>query len=303
MLTQEPAVYIFGEVLFYCFPDAAPVLGGAPFNVAWHLNAFGANTNFISAVGEDDLGNKTTQSMQEWGLGTEFLQQHPHLATGTIDVHFEGSEPHYTINEPVAFDSITGVGTKPMQQEDIFYHGSLALRHENNQQTLAQWLEHSKARRFIDVNLRDPWWTLDILLATLQYATCVKLNSDELRRLSHGDAAHNDDTLLEHAAEFRRQNNIVNLLVTRGEQGAILIDGSGKHYTAGPPPQSSHFIDAMGAGDAFSAVTLLGLIHDWSWPTTLARAQEFASFIVTQRGATCSKPDIYDDFLHFWGMR
>ncbi len=303
MSTQEPALYIFGEVLFDCFPDAAPVLGGAPFNVAWHLNAFGAKTHLISAVGKDELGEKITQAMREWGLATHYTQQHPDLPTGTVNVHFDNNEPHYTISAPVAFDAISDTDAQPLQQSDIFYHGSLALREEHNRHSLAKWLAHSKARRFIDVNLRDPWWSLETLMPTLQYATCVKLNSDELRRLSHSDAPLNDDNLLQYAAEFRRQNNIVNLLITRGEHGAVLIDAKDEHYTAGPPPQSPNFVDTVGAGDAFSAVALLGLTHDWSWPTTLARAQEFASFIVTQRGATCSKADIYDDFLHFWGMR
>ncbi len=88
---------IFGEVLFDCFPDGSRVLGGAPFNGAWHLQAFGHSPLFVSRVGNDEAGQEIRSAMQVWGMDIGGLQLHVSHATGNVAVSLIEGEPHYDI--------------------------------------------------------------------------------------------------------------------------------------------------------------------------------------------------------------
>jgi len=89
---NDAVTVIFGEVLFDCFPDGNSVLGGAPFNVAWHLQAFGMSPMMISSVGDDELGNKVKSAMQDWSMRTTGLQLDPVHPTGSVDIEFVDGE-------------------------------------------------------------------------------------------------------------------------------------------------------------------------------------------------------------------
>jgi len=97
---------IFGEVLFDCFPDGNSVLGGAPFNVAWHLQAFGLSPVVITSIGDDELGTKVKSAMMDWNMNTAGLQLDPLHPTGSVDIEFKDGEPRYTIVEHRAYDYI-----------------------------------------------------------------------------------------------------------------------------------------------------------------------------------------------------
>jgi fructokinase len=303
MLSNNSLVCIYGEVLFDCFEGMEPTLGGAPFNVAWHLQAFGAQAHFLSAVGDDEFGNKVLRTMAEWGMDTSLMQFCPGYPTGTVDVEVRDNEPHYTIRDNVAWDHIADQSLPSLDASCLLYHGSLALRHNNNRAVLANLTSERLNKTFIDVNLREPWWDKDSVIASLQFATCAKLNIDELRLLSNVEFSSTEEDVQEAANEFRIRNNIVDILVTRGAEGAFVIDRLGNCVSAGPAPQCPGFVDAVGAGDAFSSIAIMGLLNDWGWQTTLARAQEFASFMVGQHGAICSNNAVYQDFKTLWGMR
>ena len=100
---------IFGEVLFDHFPDGTRVLGGAPFNVAWHLQAFGRRPRFISRVGRDPEGEAVREAMRTWGMDTTGLQTDPRQPTGRVSVLFDDGEPSYDIVHPCAYDAIEAV--------------------------------------------------------------------------------------------------------------------------------------------------------------------------------------------------
>ena len=97
---------IFGEVLFDHFPNGKRVLGGAPFNVAWHLQAFGQTPCFISRIGDDPEGQAVFAAMRDWGMDTDGVQIDPTKATGRVSVRFDGGEPVYEIVEHCAYDAI-----------------------------------------------------------------------------------------------------------------------------------------------------------------------------------------------------
>ena len=280
---------IFGEVLFDHFPDGARVLGGAPFNVAWHLQAFGRSPLFVSRVGNDDEGHEIRQAMQAWGMRVDALQTDPTLATGSVAVSFTDGEPHYDIVHPCAYDVIEPVTANGC---DLLYHGSLAIRDTQSRSALQALIDSAKPGRvFLDVNLRAPWWDRDTLQQLLVRADWVKLNADELRLL------HDDDN----AEGFLGRHALAGLILTRGSAGAEVLTADGQRHGVSPQPATS-FVDAVGAGDAFASVFILGLLSDWQLPTTLQRAQAFASAIVGQRGATVSDRGFYRAFAEQWQL-
>ncbi|MEE4146490.1 MAG: PfkB family carbohydrate kinase, partial [Halieaceae bacterium] len=176
-MNEERSVYIFGEVLFDHFPDGNRVLGGAPFNVAWHLQAFGQSPRLVSRVGRDREGSQVREAMQAWGLSTDDLQTDPRRPTGRVAVSFADGEPAYDIVADCAYDNIEPITAAPCQ---LLYHGSLAARGAGSAGALRQLRASGPQTVFVDVNLRPPWWTPQAVQELLQGAHWVKLNSDEL---------------------------------------------------------------------------------------------------------------------------
>ena len=212
---------IFGEVLFDRFPDGNAVLGGAPFNVAWHLQAFGAAPLFVSRVGNDDLGRRIQAAMRAWGMDSAGLQidsQHP---TGTVEVHFEQGEPAYDIVAGRAYDCIAA-DSLPQLTPALIYHGTLALRAATSLQALETLNSRYNTPVFLDVNLRPPWWELQAARKLLDNARWVKLNEDELSLLGTDSG-----TLDQRAARLRETHGNELLIVTRGGDGAVAFSSAG----------------------------------------------------------------------------
>ncbi|MGB5475273.1 MAG: carbohydrate kinase [Gammaproteobacteria bacterium] len=293
---SDPQVCIFGEVLFDHFPDGKRVLGGAPFNVAWHLQAFGLAPRFISRVGADAEGESVLAAMREWGMDTRAVQVDAHRPTGRVSVQILDDEPAYDIVADCAYDAI---GWQPQQvPTDAFvYHGSLAIRAPESRQTLDAITRAAAAGTiFLDVNLRPPWWDHDEVMSRIRAAHWVKLNADELAVL----APHRASDVI-HAGEFLAENNLKGLILTRGADGASVFTEDGASFVV-KPGGKIRIVDTVGAGDAFTAVTILGIISGWPLPVTLERAQSFASQIVGRRGATVNERDFYQPLILAWDL-
>jgi len=262
---------IFGEVLFDTFEDGSAVLGGAPFNVAWHLQGFGLAPLFISRVGDDEPGARVLQTMRDWGMDTQGVQVDPDRPTGRVEVRIEGGQPSFDILPDQAYDfvepqpameALDGAGAV------LLYHGSLSARNEVSRGTLMQLRRRHARPVFVDVNLRPPWWTKERINELVSGARWVKLNDHELRALSGTPSGG----LNESAAAYLHALGFELLIVA----------------------------DTVGAGDAFSAVTLYGLIRGWAASDTLQRAMEFAAQICRRRGATTTEHELYRGFQARW---
>lgn len=286
---------IFGEVLFDCFPDGTRVLGGAPFNVAWHCQAFGLRPLFISRVGDDSLGQEVSTAMQNWGLDDSGLQLDSAHATGIVDVSFKNGEPSYEIVENSAWDFIDYKATPEIDKNSTLYHGSLALRNPVSARSLADLKQQCFKSVFIDVNLRPPWWDLSLIQNIMQSGQCIKLNAEELALVV---PQHTD---VESRMEFLLTNTSVRLVVvTRGGDGAIAATLD--ECCSVLPETISYLVDTVGAGDAFTSVLLLGLHKAWPLQEILNRAQYFASAVVQQRGATTQDKTFYEPFIEAWQL-
>ncbi|MGD9356142.1 MAG: carbohydrate kinase [Chromatiales bacterium] len=288
-------ICVFGEVLFDHFPDGKRVLGGAPFNVAWHLQAFGQSPLFISRIGQDPEGQLVRDAMEQWGMQTGRLQIDASHPTGRVNVELVDGEPSYDIVRPAAWDAIEA--DKAANGCGMLYHGTLALREQASRMALEAIRNGTKGSVFVDVNLRSPWWQRENVLAQLVPANWVKLNSDELALLM---PAGKPD---KHAAlRFIERHELDGVILTHGSEGAEILTADGEH--AGAMPESDvPVVDTVGAGDAFASVILLGLAKGWPLQQMLERAQSFASQIVGRRGATVSDPAFYNPFIESWSIQ
>lgn len=285
---------IFGEVLFDRFPDGAAVLGGAPFNVAWHLQAFGLAPLMITRIGEDDLGDQVRQAMQQWGMDCAGLQTDPQHPTGSVEVSFVDHEPHYDIVPDRAYDFIAADALPALDGNWLLYHGSLALRNPVSAAALAAIKARAQARVFFDVNLRAPWWERQSVLQWSRQATWVKLNDDELQVLvpDLSEPVEQLNHLWAGEGEY--------IVLTRGKEGAtVTMAEAGGVYTV-RPNHGTQVVDTVGAGDAFCSVLILGLVRQWPIDLTLQRAQQFASAVVGLRGATTQDKAFYQGIMDSW---
>jgi len=291
--TLKTGLCIFGEVLFDHFPDGSRVLGGAPFNVAWHLQAMGHDPFFVSRVGRDPEGDSVRDAMRRWGMQTAGLQMDPKRPTGQVQVSFEDGEPSYDIVENCAYDAIEPTELKA---RDLLYHGSLAARADRSAHALRALRRASTARVFIDVNLRPPWWQRSQLVELLQGAHWVKMNLYELSVLSDPETASKD-----RASAFLKNHELECLIITRGSEGAEMLHSDGTHIFA-EPERGVEVVDTVGAGDAFAAILIMGFSRQWPHSVTLRRAQQFAGAVVGRRGATVADKRFYREFLRGWGI-
>ena len=290
---------IIGEVLFDCFPDGTSVLGGAPFNVAWHLHGFGLSPLMLSAVGNDQHGARVQEIMQTWGMRVDGLQVINGYPTGQVVVSIENGEPSYEIRDNQAYDNIDAEQALSRIVGDDFaliYHGTLLQRTEHSRKLIHQLRQQTTLPSFVDVNLRSPWWTPQNLHASLENAEWVKLNNHELLIVMNQENTSNAD-LPSLAMQLCEQYKLQLLVVTLGEEGAFCVAQNG--IIQGQPVHAQ-VVDTVGAGDAFSSVMIMGLVKGWSVEVILPRALQFAAKICEQRGATTINSSLYNEYLAKW---
>ena len=285
---------IFGEVLFDCFPDGREVLGGAPFNVAWNMQSFGQHPIFISRVGDDPQGRQIKETMKSWSMNTDFLQFDPSWSTGRVDITLSNGEPRFAILPNQAYDHISSAIPRIKETPTFLYHGSLALRDASSSDTLASLKRNYPCPIFLDANLRKPWWNKDLALALIEDANWLKLNDDECRALFPGQ-----QDIHTCAAMILDRFDLEAVFITMGAKGAAAYLPGSAPLTVEPGPAVT-VVDTVGAGDAFSSVLLLGLTQGWPVQITLDRAQQFASAVVGQRGATSLDQGFYQTFYKSW---
>ncbi|MDX1777228.1 MAG: PfkB family carbohydrate kinase, partial [Desulfobulbales bacterium] len=185
MASDSDNPLIFGEVLFDCFPDGREELGGAPFNVAWNLQALGLSPVLISRVGNDVRGRLILDMAASWGMDSAGLQIDELYPTGKVQIELAQGEPSFTILPDQAYDHI--VEPEIAHHRPAFlYHGSLVLRNETSRSTLNTLKHKLRCPIFLDVNLRNPWWDVRQVKALVHAATWLKLHDSELDTLFPG---------------------------------------------------------------------------------------------------------------------
>jgi fructokinase len=303
----DRGVAVLGEVLFDRFPDG-PRLGGAPFNVAWHLAGFGLAPDFVSRVGADAPGAWVRRAMAAHGMALGAVQEDPDHPTGEVKVTLDGRGGHaFEILADQAYDHIDAapvlahLGRRPPA---LACFGTLCLRAPESRKAILLGVAACPGVRFLDVNLRPGCWTDLTARGALEAATVAKVNDEELAVL--GDRFAPDrfapaDGLDARAEGLRAAFDLDAVCVTRGPDGALWRGRDGRRVQVGTPP--ARVVDTVGAGDAFSAVTILGLLSGWAPAVFLERATAFAAAICGLRGACPDSPAFYAPFRSEWGMK
>lgn len=302
MLTA-PTVAIFGEVLVDVFPDQN-VLGGAPYNVARHLQAFGVNAEIISRIGMDSLGEALMDEMMGLGLETQGIQFDTEYPTGQVKVHLQDGAHRFEILPDQAYDHINLAVTQETMltmQADIAYFGTLALRNIESRLAAEQFLASAHCLKFLDLNLRAPWYTKEIIEFVLTQADVVKMNDDELTIIASYFAWIGSP--VQQARALQQQFKLQQIIITCGAKGSWLLNAHSQVVEPSDLANPIEVIDTVGAGDAYAAIFILGTLCGWDISTTIDRATLFAGAMCGVRGASAPDINFYQPFVEAWGIK
>lgn len=262
-----------GELLWDLLPGGAS-LGGAPANFAYITSVMGELGIVASRVGKDQRGSEALRHMRELGLEINRVQVDSSHATGTVNVELDAwGQPRYEIANPVAWDFLewTPEWDKLAAEADAVCFGSLAQRSMQSRTTIQQFLHATPSTtvKVYDVNLRQSYYSPEVLSTSMKLADIVKLNHEELPKIMElNKLPHRDD--LSSAWYLLEAYELKLVCVTRGDRGSLLIakNGSSEH-----PGFRVKVADTIGSGDAFTA----GLVHQYLQGAALDRMNDVAN--------------------------
>lgn len=294
MITNNPYVVCFGEVLWDIFPEGTRA-GGAPFNAAYNIYKSGFDVKMLSRVGNDELGTKLTDQIKGWGLTAEYIQVDQEHPTSTVIAKIdEHNEATYDIVNHVAWDYIDflpGYETL-ISNAEAFVFGSLSSRNPKTKETLMKLLELAKLKIF-DVNFRAPYIDVDLIKELLHKADIVKMNKAEMRQIMQyfSEEYVSED---ESAAFIQDHFKIREIVLTKGSKGARYFVGK-ENY--GSPALSIEIADTVGSGDAFLAGFISKRVQGKAPEEIMEEAIALGAFITSKSGAC---PDYeYEEFQAF----
>lgn len=296
--TNKNSIALFGEVLADVFPDKS-ILGGAPYNVARHLQAFGLEPLLITRVGCDALRDEFKADMARLHMDDSGVQYDLNHPTGQVLVQMAASGHQFDILPKQAYDFIhAGVAhlVTMKAHPSMVYFGTLAQRNLESRLALDSFLSKSHGSRFLDINLRAPWYDKHIIRRSVLRADIVKLNEDELQVVAgilHLVGADNRALGLNLLQRF----NLKLLLVTDGDNGAWMLADDGSETQSAGHQLHGHMVDTVGAGDGFAAMCILGILKNWPADAMLHRANAFAAALCGVRGAAPADADFYQPFI------
>jgi fructokinase len=279
---QKPNVVCFGEILWDILPTASKP-GGAPMNVAYHLNRLGIDATLISRIGNDEPGKKLAGLLHSWSLSTDFCQTD--TVYPTSEVHAEVGDNHevsYNILYPVAWDHIE---YRPefaplLQSTGALVFGSLVTRNAASRDTLFSLLQSATYKVF-DINLRAPNYTPDNIERLLHHTDLLKLNEAELDMVTgwFNELCRND---ADRVKLLQDKFGIGEILVTRGSKGATYFT---RDLRLDFPAYKVPVADTVGSGDAFLAGFLAKRLQGAYIDTALSYAIALGAFVTMHHGA------------------
>ena len=282
----RPVVVGVGEVLWDVFSDGEH-FGGAPANVALHAAALGAESWLVSAVGHDARGAAALARLDAAGVRRSTVAQLAEYPTGVVRVSVDvRAQPVYDITAASAWDYVpwSAAVEKVAGRADAIAFGSLAQRGPVSRATIRRAVAATRdaAWRLFDVNLRQAYYNVDVLTTSLELANAVKLNEEELpvvAQLVGVSAAAPSEMLRALCDRF----GLKLAALTRGPCGSLLVTPGEVCESPAPPTE---VVDTVGAGDAFTAALLTGVLAGRSLDEVGLRANAVASYVCSQPGAT-----------------
>ena len=299
-------IAVFGETLVDHF-ETGPVVGGAPFNVARHLAAFGHAPLMVSAVGTDAPARWVMAEFARYAMGPEGVQHLPAHATGAVDVDTLRDGGHaFHIRTGSAWDHIAlepaHRALQGLAAGGWLYCGTLALRSPVSRATGLALMRAHDGPIYLDLNWRAGHVAPEVALGAVRLADVLKVNEEELAMLcgwlgGSADAPHAPEPA---AAFLLERMPLKMLLVTCGPAGSLAFDASGRCVAKGRSARPLQLVDTVGAGDSFSAVMLAGFLREWPLQLALERANGFAGHICEVRGAVPAELGFYSAWTSGW---
>jgi fructokinase len=291
-MKERPRIVGLGEILWDILPDGRRHLGGAPLNAAVHARALGCTASVVSAVGDDLLGREAIKLVTEQhGLDASAITILPDRPTGAVDVRLHQGQPTYEFRAEVAWDFLeaTDATRQLVQAADAIIFGTLAQRSAASRRAIHEWLAMARSLclRVFDVNLRPPFYDDTILRESLALTDVLKLNDDELPIVLAAMRLPAEADWAAHLLGVLPQ--LSTLALTRGARGSTLFS---RERSAGHtlPARQVTVQDTIGAGDAFTAALVAGLLKGCTLDAIHEHAVAAAAFVCSQAGATPPLP-------------
>jgi len=279
-----------GELLWDVFPEWRR-MGGAPVNFACHCSQLGARGIPVSCVGEDEAGLELVRSVAALGLETDFLQVNPEVPSGSVRVRLDaGGKPVYEIREHVAWDFIRLDdrlrALAPIVDAVCF--GTLAQRGVASRAAIQQFvgLCPDTALKICDVNLRQAFFSRDVIEQSLRLANVLKVSDEELPVLAR--LLDLKGGVVEQLRRLMAAYNLRLVAYTRGAEGSMLVAPDEVVDHPGCRPRA---VDTVGAGDSYTATLCMGLLRRRPLAQVIHHASRVAAFVCEQPGATPRLPD------------
>jgi fructokinase len=289
--TTRPVIVSVGETLWDLLPGGAAHLGGAPANLAIHAAALGAEAWLVSAVGNDPRGNMAFDRLDAAKVNRQTVTRVSGKATGVVHVHLDAKgRPSYAIADDAAWDVIPWSSTieSAVRRAEAICFGTLAQRSLLSKDTIRHAVGATPPRswRLLDVNLRERFFDSEMIKTSLTLANAVKLNEEELpivARLCALGQGSEKDLLRVLVDRFALRMAVL----TRGPRGALLRTPSSEVDSPAPPVT---VVDTVGAGDAFTAALLVGLLNGLTLEDAAKQANAVAAYVCSQPGGTPALP-------------
>jgi fructokinase len=297
MFQKKQYICSFGEVLWDIFPSGK-LPGGAPMNLAIGVQNLGIPSVMLSRVGNDELGIALQDFLKSKNCTIDYVQVDAQRATGIVQVTTATStgENHYEIVENSAWDYMEAAPAAREIVKDAFAiaYGTLSCRNEISKKALLNLLKDAPLKIY-DVNFRQPFYNQALVEELMQPADVVKMNDEELEIMSHWYGA-SGKTAREQMQHLKNKFNLDKIIVTKGANGAAMIDPSGYYESHGFKVQ---VVDTVGSGDAFLAGFLKSFYFDrLSSQSALKFACALGAWVATHKGANpiVNQLDIYKIF-------
>ncbi len=285
-----------GEALWDLLPSGAQ-LGGAPANFACHAHSLGAETGVITRIGDDALGREVVHRFTQMGLSAAAVQKDDLAPTGTVIVELlEDKTARYTFPDNVAWDrlEVTALALDAVRAADAVCFGTLAQRGETSRNSVQKLLASTPphALRIFDVNLRQHYFSKAIIESSLKLTNVLKLNDVELPIIAQ--MFNHTGSIRDQIQKVAEQFELQTVALTRGAEGSLLYHSG---QWSDRPSTPVDVVDTVGAGDAFTAALVLGLLHKMDITAINALASEVACHVCSQAGAIPPLPASFQSRL------
>lgn len=289
-INNVPVVVGIGEVLWDLLPEGRR-LGGAPANFAYHAAMQGVEAYAVSAVGDDVNGRELLVELRGKKLSTEYIAELPLQSTGTVTVKLDDGMPSYIIHAPVAWDFIywNDQLERLARQADAVCFGTLAQRGNVSAKTIRRFLDHTRpdCLKVFDVNLRQTFFSKDVIEASLRQCNLLKVSDEELPVVTELLGMYGADEVV--ISELTRRYNLKYVVLTRGKDGSVFYDG--KNVIAIPAYDYGPKVDTVGCGDSFTATLTAGLLFGLIPEAVMRHASKIAGLVCASAGAMPEIPD------------